>query len=50
VVIPQPPHDIFLRKAFRKGFIIKVKMAIISRRQKNLVELAKSTIMIKKEM
>jgi hypothetical protein len=47
VVIPQPPHDIFLKKPFKKGFKIKVKMAIISRRQKTLVEVAKSTIMIK---
>jgi predicted TIM-barrel fold metal-dependent hydrolase len=29
-VIPQRPHDIYLREAFREGLRTKVKMAIIS--------------------
>jgi hypothetical protein len=50
VVIPQPPHDIFLRKTFREGFKTKVKMAIMSMQQKTLVQVAKLTIMIKEKM
>jgi hypothetical protein len=29
-IIPQPPHDIYLREAFKEGLRTKVKMAIIS--------------------
>jgi endonuclease III-like uncharacterized protein len=29
-IIPQPPHDIYLREAFKEGLKTKVKMAIIS--------------------
>jgi len=46
-VIPQPPHDIYLREAFRvQGLRTKVKMAIISMSQRTLVEVAKLAIMI----
>jgi hypothetical protein len=34
IVIPQRPHDIYLRKAFREGLRAKVKMAITSMREK----------------
>jgi hypothetical protein len=50
MVIPQRPHDIYLRKTFREGLKTKVKMAIISMPQITLVEVAKSTIMIEEEM
>jgi hypothetical protein len=41
VVIPQPPHDIYLREAFRiQGLRTKVKMAIISMPQRTLMEVA----------
>ncbi len=42
IVIPQRPHDIYLREAFRKGLRIKVKMAIISMPQKTFVEIAEA--------
>jgi hypothetical protein len=29
-IIPQPPHDIHLREAFKEGLRTKVKMTIIS--------------------
>jgi hypothetical protein len=50
VVIPQQPHDIYLREAFREGLRTKVKMAIISMPRKTLVEVVESTIMIEEEM
>jgi hypothetical protein len=47
VVIPQPPHDIYLREAFRVQVLrTKVKMAIKGMLQRTLVEVAKLAIMI----
>jgi hypothetical protein len=37
-IISQPPHDIYLREAFKEGLRIKVKMAIISMSWKTLGE------------
>jgi hypothetical protein len=49
VVIPQPPHDIYLREAFRvQGLRTKVKMAIINMPPKKLVEVVELAIMIEK--
>jgi hypothetical protein len=49
LVIPQPPHDIYLREAFRvQGLRTKVKMAIINMPPKKLVEVVELAIMIEK--
>jgi hypothetical protein len=50
VVIPQPPHDIYLKEPFKEGLRIKVKMVIISMPQKTLVEMAELANMIEEEM
>lgn len=50
VVIKQPPHDIYLKEAFKEGLRTKVKMAIISVPRRTLVEVAESTIMIEEEL
>ncbi len=50
VVIPQQPHDMYLRKAFGEGLKPKVKMAIISMSQSFLAKVEELAIMIKEEM
>jgi hypothetical protein len=45
-VIPQQPHDISLREAFRERLRSKVKMAIITMSWRTLAEVVELTIMI----
>ncbi len=50
MVIPQQPHDIYLREACRKGLRTRVKMAITSVLRRTLAEVTKSLIIIKLKM
>ncbi len=50
MIIPQRPHYIYLKEASKKGWKTKVKMTIISMLRKTLAKVAKSTIMIEREM